>query len=58
MKRWLGVDEVEIRRDLILLQDHDGFEDACYSAGGLQVTNIALNASLMRHRSQLLIAAD
>jgi hypothetical protein len=58
MKGWLGVYEVEIRRDLILLQHHDGFEGACHSARRLQMTNITLNTSLMRCTNQLLIGAD
>lgn len=55
MQSWLGVDEVKMRRDLILFQDHSGFDHACYSAGGLQVANIGLYAPLMRHECQSLI---
>ena len=49
MQSWLGVDEVKMRRDLILFQDHNGFDHACYSACRLQVANIGFYAPLMRH---------
>lgn len=55
MQSWLGVDEVKMRRDLILFQHHNGFDHACYSAGGLQVANIGLYAPLMRPECQSLI---
>ena len=55
MQSWLGVDEVKMRRDLILFQDHYGFDHACNSASGLQVANIGLYAPLMRYECQLLI---
>ena len=48
MKRWLWVDEVELRRYLILFQNHDGFDHACYTTGGLQVSNIGFDAALMQ----------
>ena len=55
MQSWLGVDEVEMRRNLILLQDHNGFDHACYSASGFQVANIGLYTPLMRYECQSLI---
>lgn len=54
MQSWLGVDEVKMRRDLILFQDHNGFDHARYSASGLQVANIGLYAPLIRHKCQSL----
>jgi hypothetical protein len=55
MQSWLGVDEVKMRRDQILFQDHNGFDHACYSTGGLQMANIGLYAPLMRYECQSLI---
>ncbi len=55
MQSWLEVDEIKMRRNLILFQDHYGFDHACYSADELQVANIDLYASLMRHERQSLI---
>ena len=55
MQSWLGVDEVKMWRDLILFQDHNGFDHACYSTGRFQVANIGLYAPLMRHERQSLI---
>lgn len=55
MKRWLWVDEVELRRYLILFQNHDGFDHACYTTGGLQMSNIGLYAALMRDNVKFLI---
>jgi hypothetical protein len=56
MKRWLWVDEVELRRYLILFQNHDSFDHARYTTGGLQVSNIGLDAALMQMNVNYLLA--
>ena len=53
---WLGLDEVQVWRDLFLLEDQNRFDQPGETAGGLRVTDVGLHRTHVQISSPRLFA--
>lgn len=55
---WFLSFKLEIRWDLTLLKDHDGFHQSCHATGSFQMTNVGLHRTNIEIATAILVLAE